>query len=212
MNDAEQVKKILLSLISEVEKVLRKKPFFFVNEYDLSAYLYSRLLEVPELKLPFKMVRDGIEHSCYRVHLEYPRYSIEKKLKSVGKYDIAILRQENAVEVQNLRDEFIKKPVWVGFEVKLHWDVGPRKVKSALESEKNAFAKSVNKVERRPADYGVIFHLNIARKKKSAFETMEKEILDSEKQREIEDNVFIVYIESYEEKGNKPNTVIISPI
>jgi len=213
MDEIEQVKKILLELITELKKVLQEKPFLFVNEHDLSAYMYSKLLEVPELKSPCKMERDGIEQYCYRVHLEYPRYSIENdKLKSVGKYDIAILRQENTVEDPFPKDEFTKKPVWIGFEAKLHWNAGIRKVKSAFESEKNAFVKWVDEVERRPAEYGVIFHLNIDRKKKRAFKIIEGNIREFQNQEAIKDaSVFVVYAESYNKKEEKPNILAVTP-
>lgn len=212
-DDVKEIKKLLLDLIKEVKKMLQEKPFFFLNEHDLSAYLYSQLLEIPELKLPFKMERDGIEHSCYRVHVEYPRYSIEnEKLRSVGKYDVAILRQENTLEDPFPKDEFTKKSVWVGFEVKLHWDAGLRKVNTSVKSEMNAFAKMVNCVTRIPADYGVVFHLNIDRKKESAFKVIEGNFKDFQNQEAVKDSqVFIVYMESYNEKTKGPNNLAVMP-
>jgi len=209
-DDVKEIKKVLLYLINEVEKVLQKKPFFFVNEHDLSAYLYSQLLEIQELELPFIMKRNGFDHSCYRVHLEYPRYSIENKnLKSVGKYGLAILRRDNTVEKPFPNDEFTKKPVWVGFEIKLHWNIGENTVGKRLLDEKKAFVKKDNGFERRPADYGVVFHLNIAKKKECRFEAIERKI--KEFQKEIRrSKVFAVYMESYIRLKN-PRTLAVLP-
>jgi len=92
-NEIGKVKTILESLVDKVETTLKENSFFFLNEHDLSAYLYSQLLDMQEFQ-PFKIKRNGKEYGCCRIHVEYPRYSIvNNKLKSQGRYDVAILRE-----------------------------------------------------------------------------------------------------------------------
>jgi hypothetical protein len=203
-NDSEEVKCILSHLIAKVEEILVEKPFFFVNEHDVAAFLYSKLTIMPEFQLPRFLERDGKRQAYYRVHMEYPRHLIkDERLRYIGKYDVAILRKDNTIEepFRAREDEFTKKPVWVGFEVKLHWDVGIRRVKSGFESEKNAFAKEVNHIERRPADYGVVFHLNIGKKIMSKKNVIFDYIKKFQKLKGLQDSrIFVVYIESFREK------------
>ena len=135
----------------------------------------------------------------------------KRKLKSVGKYDIAILRQDNTVEEPFRKGEFTKKPVWVGFEVKLHWKVGVNVVSNGFLSEKMAFAKRDGYIERRPADYGVVFHLNIDRKTKTDHRTLTEKIKEFQNLKEIKDSkVFVVYMECYDKK-EKPFTIGMDP-
>jgi hypothetical protein len=212
-DNCESAKHILSHLIAKIEDTLEKNPFIFVNEHDLSAYLYSKLIEIQDLSLPFKMERNGIEQCCNKVHLEYPRYSIENgKLKSMGRYDVAVLRQDNSLEKTFPEDEFTKKPVWMGFEVKLHWNYGLEAVSNSFSLEKMAFAKRDERgFERRPADYGVVFHLNIDKKDKTDRNTLIRKIVEFQTLREIEDSkVFVVYIESFEKK-EKPSTIALDP-
>ena len=211
-NNYKNAKRILSHLITKVENKLENNPFIFVNEHDLSAYLFSQLLEIQELKLPFKMERNGIEHYCSRVHLEYPRYAIDLgKLKSVGRYDIAVLRQDSSVEEPFKRDEFTEKPVWMGFEVKLHWNYGLEAIINGVLLEKMAFAKRDRDIERRPADYGVVFHLNIDKKKKTDPSALIEKIKEFQSLTEIKDSkIFVVYIESCG-RTEKPSTIVLDP-
>lgn len=45
---------------------------------------------------------------------------------AVGARYVAILREDNSVKETFKKNEYTKKPVWLGFEIKLHWSFGAR--------------------------------------------------------------------------------------
>lgn len=213
-DNLEQIKGILEYLINALEKDLEKSPFFLVTEHDLAAYLYSKLILRKDLQEPFCHYKNGKKQPNFRVHMEYPRYQIEDdKVKRKGRYDLVILRKENNTFGKPFEDDkFSMKPVWLGFETKLHWNVGEKAVGDGFLSEKMAFAKKDYRFERRPADYGVIFHLNGAKKKQCDLGLIVDKIKRFQEESEIkESKTFAVYMESYDEEGKEPNTVAILP-
>jgi hypothetical protein len=210
MNDTEEIKKLLSELIKSTESILAEKPFFFINEFDLQAYLYSKLIAMPELSSPFAIDRDSKTVDCFRVHCEYNRYEVKGEgLNCIGAYDLAILRKDNRAEKPFPTDTFSQKPVWVGFETKCQWNIGEKAVTSQLIDETNAFVKNVDGVERRPADYGVVFHVNIEKQKASNLVNIRKAIRDFQLQ--FKSNPpFVVYIEVSDRK-EKPRKIAFDP-
>jgi len=200
--------KVLQSLIERLTNELRSKPFYFLNEHDVSGFLYNQLQTFQICQGSFNIVdRKGVKQACYKVHMEYPRYCLksDNTVKTLGHYDLAVLREPKEDEPYFKNEEFIKKPVWIGFEVKLYRNTSEKGISQYILSEKNAFVKEKDRCVRKPADVGVILHLNID--KKAPIDTQKLRSLLNKELDEISDKTFLVYIESYRE--NKEPKMIL---
>ena len=115
--DKELTKRIVIDLVKELEKRLKRFPSFLLSEYDLQGFLYCELLKNQDLEETFSYRKEWGEN--FRIHLEYPRlFSKSGKLKTDGRcrYDIVILGHSSKSKFLN--DDFKKKAVDVGFELK----------------------------------------------------------------------------------------------
>ena len=100
----------------------------------------------------------------------------------------------------------------MGFEVKLHWNYKLDSIINSFSLEMMAFSKRDGRgIERRPADYGVVFHLNIDKKDKTDHNTIIKKIREFQSLKKIGDSkVFVIYMESFE-RAEKLSTIALAP-
>ena len=199
--EAELIKKNLNSLIKQLKIDLKEHPFLLVNEHDLQAYLYTKLSGEEQC---CRFVIDGDGDENYLTHCEYARGEYEKGNGILGsrKWDIAILKT-------NLSDKGIwygQKPVWLGMELKLNIDVGKKRVISDFGKED--VAVEITKKNQKYADWAVLFHINIAKKKyeEQAFMYIENEICKRKKKNKT---TFYVYLETYYRMKNKTNFILM---
>lgn len=206
----EDAKRLLESLVNSLTTELSRKPFFLVTEHDISGYLYSKLFQMKELQATFSDLGEEGNRN-FKIHLEYPRYRRkEGMLRNKGRYDVVILNEHVPIEKEFENDECDKKPVWLGFEIKLYWDEKAGKVKNGLENELRAFWKRDEECERFPADCGVILHVNVAKTCGSSdeeFSSIREEMKRCQKDKNIASSLSLIYIESYR-KENKPKVVM----
>ena len=190
METIREAVELLKSLSDDLKRELMKKPFFIVTEADLQGYLYSKLIENERLKEPFM---DSKGKPNFRVHLEFPRYRRENDmLKKVGRYDVAVLKKTQSGEFFN--DTFDEKEVWLGFEVKAHWNSSEKEIETSLNNDVPAFESIEGKI---PSELGVFFYVNIAKRKPCNLERIEQKIRELRKKTET--HLFLVYIEAYYE-------------
>jgi len=165
---------LLRSLSADLKRELMERPFFIVTEADLQGYLYSKLIENDRLKESFM---DSNGKLNFRIHLEFPRYRRENgMLKKVGRYDIAILKKTQSGEFFN--DTFDEKEVWLGFEVKAHWNSSEKEIETSLDDDVPAFESKEGKI---PSELGVFFYINIAKRKPCDLELIEQKMRELRK-------------------------------
>lgn len=209
LTEKEQINVLLKFLVNNLKEDLVKNPYFIVTEADFQGYLYSKLLLKEELQ-PLLFDETAEKRANFRIHLEYPRYIIKKetdKLAKGGRYDIAILPEHDSLHRRFEKDIPDQKLVWIGFELKTRWNVGAGQIRTDLENDIPAFWLIDEKGNKKiPSKYGIMFHLNVARKKKKSDETFQKISKEMREYRKKFPNLFCVYVESYRE-NNKPEVL-----
>jgi len=187
------ITKMLNLLIKQLKIDLKNHNFFLVNEHDLQAYLYMKLVNG---KLFNEFIIDGDGDENYRIHCEYARGEYIKGEGTPGRHQfyIAILKED----LNDNQIWYTKKPVWLGMELKLNIDASKKAVIDDIDKEDVAI--EITKKNSKFAEWAVLFHLNIAKKKYSEhdFNDIKEYIYKLKKKNK---KTFYVYLETYKNKN-----------
>lgn len=201
MEGFNEINSFLSSLIDHLKKDIRQHPHFLINEHDLQAYIYSKLIQVPNFN---KYKKDGDDDENYLIHCEYPRgYYENNNFRKIGRWDIAILDSSKIQMKEMFWDE---KPVLVGFELKVNIDETGKKVLIGIDNDQPAVesTEGVNQY----AEWAVLFHINIGKKKRDGtFNTVKDCIRELQRDNK---RTFYVYLEFYY-KRLKPKELFSCP-
>jgi len=196
MKTSEEVKEVIQRIIDNLAKDIQEHPHRLINEHDFKAYIYSILVREKSCN---KFVIDKDNDENYLVHCEYCRgyYQNNGKFKNIGFWDIAILKEE-----QDNKFWWKEKPVFLGIELKLNIDEKSKKIIYDIECDQPAVdsEKGFNEY----ADYALLFHLNIGKKRKD--ETVEKVREYLEDLSNKNKKTFYVFMQGYKDKS-KPETI-----
>ena len=188
-------------MISQLKKDIKRHSHFLINEHDLQAYVYSKLVQDPAFS---KYKKDGDGDENYLIHCEYPRgYYENNNFRKIGRWDLAVL---DSSKIQMKKLYWDEKPVLVGFELKLNIDEKAKKVIIDIDNDQPA-VESIDGVNQY-AEWAVLFHINIGKKKRDGtFEKVEKCIKELQKENK---RTFYVYLEFYY-KRSKPKDLFSCP-
>lgn len=188
--------KHLKQIATQLKTALSKDPYFIITEADLQGWIYTKIIEIPEFNDHFT---DYEGDDIYKIHLEYPRIRVANdEIVKVGVFDISILKQPS--KTSPIYEAPIHRlPSYLAFELKAKWEESDKKVMRRIGDDLPAFQKNRNHIS---SDFGVIFHVNVARKTKGDLVKIQKS-LDRHKKKYP--HVFFVYIESYPEYDKEKN-------
>lgn len=191
-----EISSLIVKLCNNLSRDLQKHPHLLVNEHDLKAYFYSKLVKEDVSK--FVIDKDKDEN--YLIHCEYPRgYYRNGEFNYVGWWDMAILN-----EFQDNKYWWTEKPVHIGIELKLHIDEKKNYVIKCINYDQPA-VESIDGFNV-SADWAVLFHLNIGKKEHDNTYNEVKNYFE-EKLKNLNPKTFYVYIETYKD-GSKPKVVL----
>jgi hypothetical protein len=189
------IEKILNSLIRQLKNDLKKHPFFLINEHDLQAYLYTKLANEKQCN---RYVKDGDGAENYLIHCEYTKGKYKKGEWTLGRrtWDIAILNENHIPRSKNFYFDLGKKPVWIGMELKLNVNATKKVVMNDIYLDEDVSIES--KGRDKFADWTVLFHINIAKKKynKQDLEDIKDRFHELKKKN---NKAFYIYLETYRE-------------
>lgn len=200
MNNICDIKTLINVICQQIKKDIVGHPHFLITEDDFKAYLYNFLRNYPPCNR-YIVDADGDEN--YLVHCEYPRgeYSNGEFKSGRKQWDIVILSEK-----QDNTYLWKKKPVFLGIELKLSINYGEKRIINNIDSEKNAVSSEdgFNSY----ADFALLFHINIGRKKfnKDSINNIEKHLKELQKSNP---KTLYVFLEAYADKRT-PSIIIVA--